>query len=81
MDWEIFNRPNKGTVNGFLHFAIKAEHTGKVVDARVLYATHANQTGERRTCMTLWCLPRFAGFSEAMQGAASPQEEQVFPDT
>ena len=25
LDWEIFNRPNKGSVNGFSHFAIKAE--------------------------------------------------------
>ena len=25
IDWEIFNRPNKGSVNGFSHFAIKAE--------------------------------------------------------
>ena len=22
-DWEIFNRPNKGSVNGFSHFAVK----------------------------------------------------------
>lgn len=35
-DWEIFNRPNKGSVNGFSHFAIKAEGDGKVKDARVL---------------------------------------------
>ena len=25
IDWEIFNRPNKGSVNGFSHFAIRAE--------------------------------------------------------
>ncbi|MEM3173520.1 MAG: GH116 family glycosyl-hydrolase, partial [Candidatus Bathyarchaeia archaeon] len=36
IDWEIFNRPNKGSVNGFSHFAIKAEHEGKILDARVL---------------------------------------------
>lgn len=36
IDWEIFNRPNKGGLNGFTHFAIKAESGGKVVDARVL---------------------------------------------
>lgn len=35
-DWEIFNRPNKNTVNGFTHFAVRAEREGKVVDARVL---------------------------------------------
>ncbi|MCP4395814.1 MAG: hypothetical protein GY801_00680, partial [bacterium] len=37
IDWEIFNRPNKGSVNGFSHFAIKAEQDGKVLDARVLH--------------------------------------------
>lgn len=36
IDWEIFNRPNKGSTNGFSHFAIKAEVDGKVLDARVL---------------------------------------------
>ena len=36
VDWEIFNRPNKGSVNGFSHFAIKAEAGGRVLDARVL---------------------------------------------
>ncbi len=35
-DWEIFNRPNKNSVNGFSHFAIKAEINGKTLDARVL---------------------------------------------
>ncbi|MFN8489625.1 MAG: GH116 family glycosyl-hydrolase [Caldilineaceae bacterium] len=42
IDWEIFNRPNKGSVNGFSHFAIKAEGrgaggAGRVVDARILH--------------------------------------------
>jgi len=36
VDWEIFNRPNKNSVNGFSHFAIKAESNGKVLDARAL---------------------------------------------
>jgi non-lysosomal glucosylceramidase len=36
VDWEIFNRPNKGSLNGFSHFAIKAETSGRVLDARVL---------------------------------------------
>lgn len=38
IDWEIFNRPNKGSVNGFSHFAIKAERDGKLLDARVLHS-------------------------------------------
>jgi len=36
IDWEIFNRPNKASANGFSHFAVKAEAGGKVLDARVL---------------------------------------------
>ncbi|MEM3692831.1 MAG: GH116 family glycosyl-hydrolase [Candidatus Bathyarchaeia archaeon] len=36
IDWEIFNRPNKGSVNGASHFAVKAEAEGKVLDARIL---------------------------------------------
>ena len=36
IDWEIFNRPNKGGANGFSFFAIKAENAEGVLDARVL---------------------------------------------
>jgi non-lysosomal glucosylceramidase len=37
IDWEIFNRPNKGSVNGFSHFAIRAERDGQTIDARILH--------------------------------------------
>jgi uncharacterized protein (DUF608 family) len=47
IDWEIFNRPNKGSVNGFSHFAIKAEAEDRVVDARILHGDlHAPYQGE-----------------------------------
>ncbi len=37
LDWEIYNRPAKGSLNGYTHFALKAEKTdGSLVDARVL---------------------------------------------
>lgn len=36
IDWEIFNRPSKGTVNGFSHFSVRAERYGKLLDARIL---------------------------------------------
>jgi len=36
IDWEIFNRPNKRSYNGFSHFAIRAEAGGKVLDTRAL---------------------------------------------
>lgn len=38
IDWEIFNKPNKGSTNGFSHFAIKAEKQHRVIDARILQA-------------------------------------------
>ena len=43
-DWEIFNRPAKGSVNGFSHFAIRAEQSGEVLDTRVL---HGPFSGDR----------------------------------
>jgi uncharacterized protein (DUF608 family) len=36
VDWEIFNKPNKGSLLGYSHFAIKAESANKLIDARVL---------------------------------------------
>ncbi|GLX67730.1 GH116 family glycosyl-hydrolase [Paenibacillus glycanilyticus] len=36
IDWEIFNRPNKKSFNGFSHFAVKAETQGRLLDARIL---------------------------------------------
>lgn len=38
IDWEIYNRPNKGSVNGFSHFAIKAEAGNRLLDARILHS-------------------------------------------
>ncbi len=47
IDWEIFNRPNKGGVNGFSHFAIRAENDGQVTDARILHGNlHSPYQGE-----------------------------------
>lgn len=37
IDWELDGRANKGAVNEYTHFAIKAERGGKTVDARVLH--------------------------------------------
>jgi len=37
-DWEIFNRPSKGSINGFSHFGVKAEADGKTIDARIMNA-------------------------------------------
>lgn len=35
-EFEIFNRPNKLSTNGFTFFAVKAEKDGKLCDARIL---------------------------------------------
>ena len=41
-DFEIYGRPNKSSINGMTHMAVKAEKNGKVIDARVM---HSDYTG------------------------------------
>ncbi len=36
IDWEIFNRADKGSVNRYTHFAVRAEKDGEVKDFRIL---------------------------------------------
>ncbi len=56
IDWEIFNRPSKGSVNGFSHFAIRAEQDGQTIDTRILHGDlHPPYEGELRA-------PRFNSF-------------------
>ena len=43
IEWEIFNRPNKGGRNGFSHFAIKAESNRQVLDTRVLNGAYEKE--------------------------------------
>lgn len=46
-EWEIYNNASKNSVNGFSHFAIKAEKNGRVIDARVLQGDYTkNYTGQ-----------------------------------
>lgn len=40
-----------------------------VGDARLLHAAHANESATRRTCITLWFLPRFHDMSPPMKAA------------
>lgn len=35
-DVEVFNHPDKGYLHGYTHFAVKAEHQGQRLDARIL---------------------------------------------
>ena len=47
IDWEIFNRPSKGTRNGYSHFAIKAVSEGNTC-AKVLHGdTNESYMGEK----------------------------------
>ncbi|MBX6390949.1 MAG: hypothetical protein IRZ08_18495, partial [Frankia sp.] len=47
IDWEILNRPNKGSTNGLSHFAVRAEADGTVLDARLLNGPYqGNRTGD-----------------------------------
>ncbi len=39
-DWEIFNRPNKGSINYFSHFAIKAEFSNGKSVVKILQGDH-----------------------------------------
>ncbi len=36
VDWEIFNRPNKGYRNGFTHFGVRTEDENGAIDFRIL---------------------------------------------
>lgn len=36
LDWEIFNRPNKGSRCGLTHFCLRAEQQGRILDCRIL---------------------------------------------
>lgn len=38
-DWEIFNRPNKGSLNGYTHIAVRAKMGGRVI-CKVLQGDH-----------------------------------------
>lgn len=56
LDWEIFNRPAKGTINGNSHFGIKVEENGHLLSAKVMnsdllgsrsgrYVSHTKHSG------------------------------------
>ena len=84
IDWEIFNRPNKQSCNGFSHFAIRAEKGSRVIAAKVLQGRGLSDLtgspnnfgfGSRRE--TLDGLPHFRQTDFA---AAFPQAQITFED-
>jgi uncharacterized protein (DUF608 family) len=61
IDWEIANRPNKGNLNGFSHFAIKAQRPdGSLLDARILHGDL--QPGSHGTFMGKFAQSPYASF-------------------
>ena len=42
MDWEIFNTPDKGSLNGATHIAVRAEYPDGRVDVKVLQSAYTH---------------------------------------
>jgi len=74
IDWEIFNRPNKGSLNGYTHFAIKAEYPDGRTILKVLQGDFTKDlSGQYEKIM-------FGGFGHglnAMTMAAYPHFDTV----
>ena len=49
-------------------------------DARLLHATHANQTDQRRTVITLWFQPDLPALPERMQAQMAAKVQPVPSD-
>ncbi|MBQ6020037.1 MAG: hypothetical protein IJL26_07655 [Clostridia bacterium] len=89
IDWEIFNRPDKGGDNGFSHFAVKASRGGKTVDARVLCAddnssltgTYAHGYGDGKRSVSMQGFPHFrdAVFTGEFPVATVDFKDDTFP--
>ena len=63
-DFEIFNRPNKDTENGWTHFAVRCLDNEKVVDARVLVSDEIDFLTEKgegigTSCYSMIGFPHF----------------------
>ena len=93
VDWEIFNRPNKGSYNGYTHLAIRAVFPDGTSDTRILQGDWTRdlmgQYGKERfrgygfgpNVNTLAGLPHFRRvvFSDAFPFAALTFSDETFP--
>ena len=89
IDWEIFNRPNKGGDNGFSHFAVKAARGDQTLDARVLCADDNTQLsgaygygfGAGKRSVSMQGFPHFrdAVFTGEFPVATVAFEDDTFP--
>ncbi|MBQ4630948.1 MAG: hypothetical protein IJB70_08205 [Clostridia bacterium] len=55
VDWEIFNRPSKGSINGYSHFAVRAIDGDKIIPAVL-------RGDETKDLMGQHGLPPFSGY-------------------
>ena len=86
VDWEIYNRPAKGSLNGNSHFAVKAMKDGKLLDARVINGdinTGLTGGGDGLSAATMAGFPHFrhCTFKGEFPIAEVDFEDDCFPGT
>ena len=55
VDWEIFNRPSKGSINGYSHFAVKAIKGDKPI-------TYVLNGDLNKDLVGQYCKDKFTGY-------------------
>lgn len=86
IDWEIYNRPAKGSLNGNSHFAIKAMKNGELLDARVINGdvnTGLTGGGDGLSAATMAGFPHFRNctFTGEFPIAKVDFADECFPGT
>ena len=86
IDWEIYNRPAKGSLNGNSHFAIKAMKNGELLDARVINGdvnTGLTGGGDGLSAATMAGFPHFRNctFTGEFPIAEVDFADECFPGT
>lgn len=67
VDWEIFNRPNKNSENGYSHFAVRVFEDDEISDARILIGDNLKEFngrvsggfGNGANCFSMMGFPHF----------------------
>ncbi len=79
IDWELYNRPNKYSLNGYSHIAVRAIEDGEVRDARVLISDR-DISASSRNDMHEHTLQGFPHFEKNTFEGNFPIAELVFSD-
>ncbi len=79
IDFEIFNRPNKHSLNGYSHFAVRAMDGKDVTDARVLVSDRDISASERND-MNEQSMQGFPHFEKNTFESEFPFARLVFSD-